>query len=256
MVRETIIYEQPLNEHIRFCLRLEHLFTQAKHYIVSQHIWDTRTALATIIEILEAIDRSDIKSKLTTALRVHSTKLMQLQCLPNIDKEKLQNILNELNQSIVILHNTEGKLCQDLREDNFLAAIRQRNNTPGGTCNFAIPAYYLWLQKSPAERQKILNTWFSAFDRLQIIVSLLLQLTRESGTLIQQIAQNGFYQEALATNIAYQMIRVAIPKDINIYPEISVGRHRLSVHFYTLNINSCATQTTNDINFELTCCKV
>jgi len=256
MTRETIIYEQPLNEHIRFCLRLEHLFTQAKYYIASQDIWNTRTALATIIEILEAVDRSDIKSKLTNALRIQSTRLEQLQRLPNIDKDKLNNILNELNQSIVILHGIEGKLCQELREDEFITAIRQRNNTPGGTCNFAIPAYCLWLQKPAVERQKMLNTWFGSFDRLQIIVTLLIQLTREGGSSIPQLANNGFYQEALTPNIAYQMIRVAIPKDINIYPEISVGRHRLSIHFYKLDINGSAKQTKNDINFELTCCKI
>jgi len=256
METETIVYEQPLNEYIRFSLRLEYLFAQVKYYLDKQSHWDIRSALATIIEILNTIDRPDIKSKLTNALQLHSSALMQLHNSPDINKEKLQNILRRLNQLTNTLHNTQGKLGQCLRDNEFLATIRQRINTPGGTSNFAIPAYHLWLQQPLEQQQTTLQTWFDTFDQLQTIVNLLLRLTRESAVPTSQTAHHGFYQETLVTNISYQMIQVIIPKQTNVYPEISVGRHRLSIHFFNLNIASRATQVSDNVEFKLTRCKI
>jgi cell division protein ZapD len=256
METETIVYEQPLNEYIRFCLRLEYLFAQVKYYLDKQSHWDIHSTLATIIEIVNTIDRPDIKSKLTNALHLHLSALSELQASPGVNKGKLQNILHQLNQSIAVLHNTQGKLGQCLRDNEFLASIRQRMNIPGGTSNFAIPAYYLWLQQPLEQQQKTLRIWFSTFQQLQTIINLLLQLTRESAVPILQIAHQGFYQEMLATNISYQMIRVIIPKRNNIYPEISVGRHRLSIYFFNLDIANRATQVNDNVEFELARCKV
>ncbi|KPJ67492.1 MAG: hypothetical protein AMJ43_04350 [Coxiella sp. DG_40] len=256
MKAEAIVYEQPLNEYIRFCLRLEYLFTQAKYYLDKQSHWDIRSALAIMIEILDTIDRPDIKSKLTNGLQLHLSALTQLQNSSKINKEKLQNILQQLNQSINTLHNTQGKLGQPLRDNEFLVTIRQRMNIPGGTSNFAIPAYHLWSQQPLEKQQTILQTWFNTFDQLQTITNLLLRLTRESADPTLQTAYHGFYQETLATNIRYQMIQITLPKKTNIYPEISVGRHRLSIYFFNLNIASRDTQVNDNIKFKLVRCKI
>lgn len=253
---ETIVYEQPLNEYIRFCLRLEYLFAQVNYYFNKQSHWDVHSTLATIIEIVNTIDRPDIKSKLTNALHLHLSALSELQASVKVNKDKLQNILNQLNQSISVLHNTQGKLGQCLRDNEFLASIRQRMNIPGGTSNFAIPAYYLWLHQPLEQQQKTLRTWFNTFQPLQSIINLLLQLTRESASPILQTAHQGFYQEMLATNINYQMIRIIIPKRNNIYPEISIGRHRLSIYFFSLDITNRTTQVNNNVEFKLVHCKI
>ncbi len=129
-------------------------------------------------------------------------------------------------------------------------------NTPGGISNFAIPPYQLWSQQPLEQQQTTLQTWFDTFDQLQTIVNILLRLTRESAGPTLQIAHHGFYQETLATNICYQMIQVIIPKQINVYPEISVGRHRLSIYFFNLNIASRDTQVGDNVEFKLTRCKI
>ena len=50
-----IIYEQPLNEHMRVCLRLEHLFTQLHYGLDGAHALDSRSALAALVEILNLL---------------------------------------------------------------------------------------------------------------------------------------------------------------------------------------------------------
>jgi cell division protein ZapD len=254
-----VIYEQPLNEHIRFCLRLEHLFQKVKNYLEDHSNWDSRTALETILEILSVVDRPDLKTKLSKALSCYATTLTQLlnRKLPeDVDEKKLRRIIDQLNKLINNLHLSSGKIGQSLRENEFLNIIQQRLSTAGGTSAFSTPAYHLWLQQSPKSRLEDLNKWFDEFTEIKITVALLLKLTRESADFEKIKAQGGFCQMNLDPNLAYQMVRLALPVSAQIYPEISVGRHRLSVHFYALNVNERATQVTTNVEFELACCKV
>lgn len=256
MNSEMIIYEQPLNEHTRICLRLEHLFQQVENHIDNESEWDSRVTLNTIIEILNVIDRPDLKNKLGKALNQFALILLQLEQLPNIDLQKLQQTLNILDCTIDSLHANQGKIGQELRDNEFLISISQRLNTPAGTCAFSTPAFHLWLKQPPAIRIKQLTSWYEEFSELKKITDLLLKLTRESTVLKTKIAKAGFYQVNLEPTVPYQLIRIQIPAIIKLYPEISVGRHRLTIHFFELNTQDRCLQTKLDVQFELACCKV
>lgn len=257
MENRNIIYEQPLNELMRFCLRLEYLFAQAQYHLSENTVWDVRAALATIIEILNIIDRPDIKSKLTNALQLHYSTLIQLENSPDIDKKKLQEILKQLNNSQENIHNIQGKLGQNLRDNEFLTSIRQRLIIPAGTCDFSIPAYHLWLQQPVDIQRKELLEWYYTFDQLQGIINLILQLTRDSALPKTRMALKGFYQEALTPNIPFQMIRLSLPIKYKIFPNISVGRHLASIYLFIFNgSNNRATQFVDDLEFELMLCRL
>lgn len=257
MENRNIIYEQPLNELMRFCLRLEHLFAQAQYHLSESTIWDVRAAMAAIIDIVNVVDRPDIKSKLTNSLQLHYSTLIQLENAPDIDKKKLHEILKQLTDSQNIIHGINGKLGQSLRENEFLSVIRQRLITPAGTCDFSIPEYHLWLQQPVEEQRRELLEWYYTFDQLQGVINLLLQLTRDSALPKVKTALKGFYQEALSPNIPYQMVRFAIPIKYKIYPNISVGRHLVSIYMFVFNnSNSRAVQFVDDIDFELSLCRL
>ncbi len=256
MDKNSIIYEQPLNEHIRVCLRLEYLFKKVRHHLNGDSTWDSHDALVAIMEILNVLDRADIKSKLYNALRHHITTLAHLSKLPEIDQDKLHNTIEQLEQYADLLHNTHGKLGQSIRDNDFLATIRQKLVVAGGTTDFAIPAYHLWLHQPIELRKENLHTWFAKLEQVDRIVELLLQLTRDRILAKTKIAENGFYQENLDAEASYQMVRVILPSEVEIYPRISVGRHRLSIHFFQPNIEARPTQVTNDVEFGLICCKI
>jgi len=256
MTNETIIYEQPLNEQIRLCLRLEYLFEQAAHYLCSESSWDLRQALSTILEILSVAERPDLKNKLGQALNQYASALTQLEKLPDIDKEKLHSMLKQIDQLIDELRANTQKTGQELRENEFLMAIQQRLYTPAGACNFSLPSYHLWLQQDKAILKQQLSRWLDSFKQLQIIINLMLKLTRESASFKNTKAIGGFYQSNLEPSMQHQMIRISITPEKALFPEISVGRHRLAIHFFTLDINGRAAQTPDDIVFALACCKL
>lgn len=252
----SIIYEYPLNECMRICLRLEYLFASAQNYLRGESSWDTQAAIKAIIDILELTDRPDIKSKLTNVIHSHLSTLIQLEKQSNVNKSKLNKILTDLDQSKNMLYNTHGKLAQKLRENDFLAAIKQRTSITAGTCSFSLPAYYLWLKRPIKEQQTIAQEWFNSFNQFQQVINLLLQLAREGSEPTNKTARKGFYQESLPTHILYQMVRIELSLAENIYPEISVGKHRLSIHFFTLDLEQRNIQIDYNIDFKLTYCKL
>lgn len=255
IIKKTMIYEQPLNEQIRICLRLEYLFNQADHYFKGRSAWDSHQMVKTILEILQVIERIDLKNKFCQTLNQYVHALSQLEKLQDIDKIKLGTTLKQIDRLIDGLHSNQKKIGQELREDEFLSTIQQRLYTPAGTCGFSLPSYQLWLQQDRTLRQQQLLSWFNHFNQLQEIVAMILKLIRESTPFKTTSATGGFYQNNLDQNIAYQLIRIKLPSTNNLFTEISVGRYRLAIHFFTLNITGRAIQTPADVTFELACCK-
>ena len=250
----TITFEQPLNEYIRVCLRLEHLFERISQNIDHDNIWSCKLALESMLEALNVIDRPDLKAKLTKALTQHANVLAQLEEKPNVDHEKLHNILTDLDNLIDNLYKNPDKMGQELRNNPFLNSIRQHMANPGGASAFSTPAYHIWLQQPFNIRHQSLQGWFKEFSQLQTAVRLLLQLTRGSSHPQSVVADKGFYHQPLDPKLAYHLVRVTTDAENHVYPEISVGKHRLSVRFMVLNIVDKALQATKDIPFQLTCC--
>lgn len=257
MENKNIIYEQPLNEQVRLCLRLEYLFAQADHYLGKKSEWDIRQAIGTLLEISNITDRPDLKNKLGQILTQHATTLSQLEKFPDVDKNKLKDILNKINVLLDSLRTNTQKPGQILRENEFLNTIQQRLHTPAGACNFSLPGYYLWLRQDQEKISAKLLTWLEAFQQIHEVTKIILNVTRQNTDFKKDIkATGGFYQANLETNINYQMIRISIDGEKKLFPEISIGRHRLAIHFFNIDINGRATQTTNDVIFELACCKI
>ena len=123
MDNHTITFEQPLNEHIRVCLRLEHLFDYLHHNLQDLSIWGSRSTLTSLLEILNVVDRPDLKTKLAKALSNQGLALSQLEKCSQIDNKKLKDILEDLDRLIDSLHATQGKIAHNLRENEFIKTI-------------------------------------------------------------------------------------------------------------------------------------
>jgi len=251
MWNDTIIFEQPLNEHMRACLRLEHLFSQIQQTIDQPSEWASRSCLHSLLKILNVVDRPDLKNKFTKALSDHASVLTQLERNPQVDSTKLRVFLDQLDALIDQLYAMNGKIGQCLGENDFLAGVRSHMNNPGGPCNFSIPSYQLWLNQPDHQRSQDLQRWHDEFAILEKAVQLLLQLTREFTKPNKHLAEGGFYQQALDSNSHGEMVRVIVPSSLNIFPEISVGRHRLSVRFYQGDLLQKPRQTSDAVQFVL-----
>jgi cell division protein ZapD len=254
MQNAIVTFEEPLNECMRICLRLEHLLDQVVNNINGTSKHATRSALSGILEALNVLDRPDLKSKFAKALTQHANTLQQLKQKQHVDLNKLKKILDELDALSKDLYCPQDKTAQLLRGNSFLSNIRQHMANPGGACAFSTPAYHLWLQYPYTQRQEQLHEWFAEFNQIRKIINLLLKLTRCSTAAKKVIAQKGYYQQTLDPKLDYHLLCIHLPLSEKIYPEISVGKHRLHIRFMILDTNNRSLQYNEDIAFELNCC--
>ncbi|QBQ53907.1 cell division protein ZapD [Nitrosococcus wardiae] len=249
-------YEQPLNERVRTLLRLEFLFRQVQHYLPGESEWDSQGALTGLFELLTIFGRSDLKTEAIKELERLQTNLSRLQKSPHVDRERLDEFLQQIESLADTLRANNMQLGQQLKDSEFLHSIRQRSTIPGGACDFDLPNYHYW-RRSPAEqRVSDLENWFQDFDPIRNATELILQLIRSSAPPTPQVAKGGFYQQNLDTHTPYQMVRVLLPPDSDCFPEISGGKHRFSIRFMVFSIDKPTQPVEEDISFELCCCAI
>jgi cell division protein ZapD len=254
MQTPATIYEHPLNERLRFFLRLEFLFRQARHSLRGEAVWDSHNTLTILLEILNIVSRIDIKTEVIKELDRIGITLNALTDTPNVNHETLEQLLSTITGFKSQLHSTEGPLAHELRENEFFKLVMQRSGIPGGLCDFDLPQYRHWLKSSPETRVENLKYWLTTLDTLRLSVELMLKLIRESSEPVQKIAEKGNYQQNLESSTPYQLIRVFLPVESPYFVEVSAGRHRLTARFMKASISVRPTQTTDNVDFHISCC--
>jgi len=254
---ESHSYEQPTNERIRAFLRLETLFEQYSFHLKHGASWNNLIAIDSINEVLTFTTRSDIKLEALKELERQHLRLERLMKRPQIDQEQLNSLLERQKKVISELKSVSGQLGQSSQASELLSAIRQKNSVPGCICDFDLPAYQYWLTQSQQERENQLRTWFEPFLIMSKAIHLILDVLRNSVEDSNEVATNGFFQQALDTNQAVQLLRISVAEGSNYYPEISAGKHRFSIRFMTNNDPSKRPeQFKEDIQFKLRMCTI
>ncbi|HEC75469.1 MAG TPA: cell division protein ZapD [Methylophaga aminisulfidivorans] len=252
---DTIIFEQPLNERIRTFLRLEFLFSRVDCALKGLSEMAHREGLDAILSMLSVFERSDLKQELMKEVERLSSNLSALENAPGVDKQALEALLSDLDQSLDALHIQKSGIGQPLRDNEFLYSIRQRLSIPGGTCDFDLPAYHYWLSHTEASlRTEQLANWLNEFGSVREAIEISLRLIRGSVGFTQEIAEGGFYQRSLDANQPYQLIRVVIDREAPFYPEVSGGKHRFTVRFMNFDVKQRPQQAELSIPFKLSCC--
>jgi cell division protein ZapD len=253
----TSCYEQPLNERVRLLLRLEFLFEKVTQTATGQSVWDSRTALQGLFEILSLTGRNEVRSELLKELERHAASLGRLRQSPGVDTGILDTILQDIAQAVDGLRGQNNLVLEAVRRTDFLSAIRQRSGIPGGTCQFDLPALHYWLQQDSTVRTYHLTHWLEPLQPMQEAVNLILGLIRDSALPRQAVAVRGFFQQALDSTAPNQLVRVMLSSEQGVFPEISGGRHRVSIRFMEQpDPNQRAGQSTEDIDFWLVCCVI
>lgn len=254
MHSDKITFSQPLNERLRYFMRLEFLFQLTENGIHGTSIYDSHLTLCAILELMNFVKQQDIKREVLHELERVIKTLSPLQQSPDIQHTTLQDLLDSLTDYRKTLLSISGPIASELREIEFLKTVQQRNNIPGGLTEYDPPVYSYWLKQPAEQRHSDLKQWLSSFSVLQDAIKLILKLVRESATPIIKTAENGVYQQSLDSGTAYKMVYVSLPADTPYFAEISGGKHRFTIRFLDSNIEPRPFQTTENVEFELYCC--
>lgn len=249
---EQITYEQPLSERMRTFLRIEFLRAQVDYHAKDLRGFGARAAVSSLLELMLIIGRGDVRADVLKELERQAAWLTNYSRQAGVDQDRLGSLINDVGRLKATITQAGPNFMNSLKECEFLNTIKHRSSIPGGTCVFDLPDYGYWLSLSHAERVEQFERWMHLLEPICEAVTELLWLTREATEPVERVAAAGLYQHQTERQAQISLARVAIPSDLNLYPEISAGRHRVTVRFVRWNgVDVRPTQAADDVRFLL-----
>lgn len=249
-------YEFPFNERIRTLLRLEDLFGKLLHNINSDHALDHHSAILFMLQILDVIDRAELKADLLQELERQKTNMLNLRGNPAISEVALNEILSQIELTTKSLRSDTSKLGQTLRDNEWLMSIKQRAGIPGGVCEFDLPSYHHWLSLNTSKRKTDFEIWLVKLMPIYKAACTILQLLRGSGARTSYVASHGVYQQMLAGAKPAQMLRIELADDSPCYPEVSANKYAINIRFNALDFIEKPKLCNSEINFSMVLCNL
>jgi cell division protein ZapD len=249
-------YDYPFNERIRTLLRVEDLFAKVLHSLAAGHEYHHHCALLTLLQILDVVDRSELKSELLQELDRQKHAMHLLVGNPAIVADALQAMLNDIEIAASGLRLETTKLGQTLRANEWLMSIKQRAGIPGGVCEFDAPSYHYWLGLGEERRTKDLESWLKPLIPMQQAIIIILRILRGSGATTPLIAVNGAYQKMLGGSKPAQMLKIEVDDNVTCFPEVSANKYAINIRFNTLDCAQKPQKFDDDVQFSLTLCNL
>lgn len=254
---DPIVFEHPLNERIRLFLRLERLFQRIDHHARLPSQFDAQASIKLLIELADLTNRGDLKTDVMKEIERHSSVLRPLLSDPEVDHGRLKELLDRQQKLLTAVYDSDGKLTSNIRNDELLNGIKQRVCVPGGGCDFDLPSYHQWLQQSAEQRLAQLHQWISPYTHVKEAISLCLEVMRLSTNSQPVRAEQGYYDQMLDRDNPLQLLRIILSPGLNCFPEVSAGKHRFTIRFFTLQDTAeRPVQYKEDIDFSLSTCGI
>ncbi len=245
-----IVYEHPLNNKIRTYLRIEHLFTQLSALGQQGGEAQQLSFFTTLFALIDVLDRSDIKPDLLKDLERCESQLVLWSRHPSVSDQKLQPLLQQALRFQTELLRA-GKLAQALKEDKFLAPLRQRFALPGGCCYFDVPQLQYWLSLPEAEQRQQFNDWLAQLALTEQALAFVLNFIRQRGEFTQIEAENGFFQQNAEQ---FELLRIKYTHACCSFPTVSGNRYRYAIRFMQLSEQDGRSACAESVQFQLACC--
>ncbi len=249
-------YEFPFNERIRTFLRLEDLFSKVLLNVQAETQHNHHTALISMLQMLDIVDRADLKMDLVQELDRQRLALQNLRGNPAISENILDKTLKEIGTCSTTLRSDGSKFGQHLRENDWLMSIKQRTGIPGGVCQFDLPSYHHWLGLDSGRRKSDFDAWLARLNPMYDAIKIILHILRGSGASLKHTAQNGFYQQMLGGAKPAQMLIIKVDDNCPCFPEVSANKYAINVRFSSLDFVQKPRQCEHDIEFSMTLCNL
>lgn len=248
----VMAFEQPLTERMRTFLRIEFLHAQAEYHAKNLRGFGARAAITTLLEMMTILGRGDVRSDVLKELERQAAMLASYTHQPDIDHDRLEALVGDVNGLKAAITRSGPHFMNTLKDCEFLNTIKHRSSIPGGTCMFDLPDYAYWLRLPHDERVAEFERWMAVLEPICAAVAELLWLTREATEPVERLAAEGLYQHHMDRHAPVNLARVIVPRNTGFYPEISAGRHRVTVRFVKWQgVDRRPAQVNRDVSFLL-----
>lgn len=223
----NVLYEHPLNERIRSYLKLEQLFIQVNDCLAC----DIRTSQGiffnSLFAILDVLERNDIRGDLIKDLEKLEQTLVLWSKAPDVDVSALEENLQHTVSLVLKLRCSQPKWWQ-LKEDKFLAGVKQRFAIQGGNSSFDLPQLHFWLNRSVESQKKDIQFWLELLDQIKYSLQLVLKFIRLRSDFESIQTDSGFFQD---NGEGLMLLRIKVDVSAPYYPTVSGNKFRYSIRF-------------------------
>jgi cell division protein ZapD len=255
-IKSVPSYDYPFNERIRTLLRIEDLFLKVFHHLDGTSQFSHHCALISLFQILDVIDRAELKTDLLQELDRQKIVMRNLRGNPTISESLLDEVMNEIETTAQALRSNASKLGQSLRDNEWLMSIKQRAAIPGGVCEFDLPSYHFWLGLGHEQRTADLDGWIDPLRPVNGAVRIILHILRGSGLTTSLVAHSGVFQQMLGGSKPAQMVRIEVADDLTCFPEVSANKYAINIRFNSLETTQRPRSCEFDVPFKLTLCNL
>jgi len=245
----TVVYEEPVQERIRKFLRIESLFNNITYFQGSESIIEIYTAMNYFSELYEILSRSDIKSELIREIETHYTIFKKAKDHPDANTSKVNSILEKQEILLKDLYTVKTNFL-DIYERDELFKIIIKNT--GSTVQPSTIGF--WLSRDSHFRSNQIKLWVEPLEFIKKSINFVLEIIRQSATYTDAFAEKGFYLQKMDLQKKIYLIRITLTTDHYYFPQISVGKQRLTIMFMTKNDKNKFIPYQEDITFGLSKC--
>lgn len=245
-----VLYEHPLNERIRNYLKLEQLFAQAKNTDFEQITYYHQVFFTALFSILDTLERNDIRGDLIKDLEKLEQNLVLWSRSPEVDGHALDDNIKKTVSLLCKLKSPSPEWLK-LKDDKFLAGLKQRYAMQGGNSSFDLPQLTFWLNQSKDEISHNIHHWLALLDQISCSLSLILMFIRQRSNFENINVDNGFYQDA---GEGILLLRIELDSKDLFYPTVSGNRFRYSIRFMLPCSDTGKKYHDQKVNFRLARC--
>jgi cell division protein ZapD len=222
-----ILYEHPLNERIRNYLKLEHLFTQAQDCLQRKISVSHQVFFNALFAIIDTLERNDVRGDLIKDLEKLEQNLVIWSQAPEIDGGILEENLQHAVALICQLKSKTPPWAQ-LKNDKFLATLKQRFAMQGGSSSFDVPQLQFWLHQDSGKLADDVQSWLALLEQIKSALDMVLKFIRQRANFKHINTESGFYQD---NGEGVLLLRIRVDRQLPYYPTVSGNRFRYSIRF-------------------------
>jgi len=252
-----IAFEFPLNERIRRLLRIEEIYQKFEHQLKNTHDYFEFGCFNTLFEIVQLVSRSDLKIDFLQELERQEKKQSTLQSDQALKEEQLdlKKIISMIQVARKKLENIDVKPGFNFNNNLFLEEVKKRITSPGGLLDVDFPNFHNWtIQKTRKSKLEDFKSWSEPLMVFKDSASVLLIILRNQCHLELLKVKEGKHQKTIDPLKTFDLIRLEIAENLDVYPEISANKYTVNIFFKELSKELRKEAVKSNLEFKYSIC--
>jgi cell division protein ZapD len=245
---DFLIYQFPTNYLTKVSLYLENLFSSISTACESNEQILHYHALKSIIDIINLIEKPEIKSR-------YVKELMRIEHLINQSQAVISDrAYASLFVQLQVLGKINSRFGSTLYQDSFIQAMRFIFNSKDES-EILNPQLIFWLNKDLAHRQNDISSWLENLLPVYNTVDTYLSILRETANFITIDIESGYYNKNISNKLTQHLIVIKMSNLDGIIPKVNLTNNVISIRLcdaYSMQ----EVRGSEDFQLELAVCQL